>query len=138
MGTDDKFERYEPEAPEALRPAVTSLVGKTAKEKTQARIEKIRKREAENRKASSVEIYVQERLERRLRSIPTQLDSVVRNREGSLLVGGEGHAGPPNSKRSRHDCIAVHTRPGSPVEQQPAKALRTEKASRKRQLEKSE
>ena len=160
MATSPPRALYEPDPLGALRPAVASLVGKTAKEKMQERFENIRKREAENRKASSVEVYVQERLERRLRSIPAQLDSVVRNREGSWLVGGEGHVGPPNSaegfaasvdqnqcvhvagtsnsKRRRHDCLAEHTGPDSPVEQQPAKALRAESASRKRQLEQSE
>ena len=38
------------------------------------RLQKIRKREAEDKKASSVEVYVQERLEHKLRSIPTRMN----------------------------------------------------------------
>ena len=70
---DDKFYRY---VPEDLRPTKRAKEGggPSMQEKMQVRLQKIRKREAEDKKASSVEVYVQERLEHKLRSIPTRMN----------------------------------------------------------------
>ena len=86
--TDDKFYRYVPEVLKVRQPIVTPAEGKHVQEKQQRMLERVRKREAEDTRANSVDIYVQERLASKLRRIP--LHGEVVEKEAVVVSGGGG------------------------------------------------